>query len=141
MPDDRDMVIRANDYIECGQLEEALAILQALLKTDANNAPLWNRVGILRFRQGRYREALLAFDQATAIDPAFTHAWFNKSLVLLFLGKEHEALRALDKVLELNPRDAEARSQRNLIVGRMARTATETEKPTAQSPQSRLRIF
>jgi len=141
MPDDRDRLIRANDSIECGQLDEALAILQTLLKTDANNAPVWNTIGVLRFRQERYREALHAFDQATAVNPAFTHAWFNKSLAFLFLGKETEAVRALDRVLALSPRDSEARSQRDLIVGKMARMATETEKPAAQSTQSRLRIF
>ena len=55
MPDARDPFGEANELVELGRLDEALAIFQALLKTDSNNATLWNNVGIIRFRQGKYR--------------------------------------------------------------------------------------
>ena len=80
-----------------------------------------------------------AFGQATDTDPEFTNAWYNKSLALIHLGKETEALRALDKAIKLNPRDAEAQSQRALIVRKMAQVS-DTGKTDSHSAQSQLRV-
>jgi len=119
--------------------DEALALFQALLKTDSNNATLWNTIGIIRFRQGKYREAVSSFGQATDTDPEFTNAWFNKSLALINLGKETEALRALDKVLTLNPHDKEAQSQRVLIVRKLAQVG-DAGRTNSHPVQSQLRV-
>ena len=139
MPDVPDLFSEANELVELGRLDEVLTLFQALLKTDSNNATLWNNIGIIRFRQGEYREALNAFGQATDTDPEFTNAWFNKSLALMHLGKETESLRALDKVLKLDPRDKEAQSQRELIVRKMAHVS-DTGGTDLQSAQSQLRV-
>jgi tetratricopeptide (TPR) repeat protein len=139
MPDSRDLFIQATELAEQGRLDEALALFQALLKTDSNNATIWNNIGIIRFRQGEYREAVNAFGQATDTNPEFTNAWFNKSLALVNLGKETEALRALDKVIKLNSRDKEAKSQRALIVQRMAQVG-HAGRTDSQSAQSQLRV-
>jgi tetratricopeptide (TPR) repeat protein len=66
------------------------------LKTDSNNATVWNNIGIIRFRQGKYHDAVNAFGQAMDNDPEFTNAWFNKSLALVHLEKDTEALCALE---------------------------------------------
>jgi tetratricopeptide (TPR) repeat protein len=139
MPDPRDLFSEATDFVELGRLDEALALFQTILRTDSNNATIWNNIGIIRFRQGKYRDAVNAFGQATDIDPEFSNAWFNKSLALIHLNKETEALRALDKVLKVNPRDSEAQSQRALIVGKLAR-AGERRKPDHEPVQSQLRV-
>lgn len=143
MPDARDLFSEANELVELGRLDEALALFQALLKTDSNNVTIWNSIGIIRFRQGEYREAVNAFGQATDTDPEFVNAWFNKSLALVNLGKDTEALRALDNVIRLNPHDKEAQSQRVLIVRKMAE-GSETGKTNSHShlhsAQSQLRV-
>jgi tetratricopeptide (TPR) repeat protein len=139
MPDVHEQFSEAADCAELGRYDEALALFLALIKTDSNNAIIWNNIGIIRFRQGNYREAVNAFGQAADINPAGTGALFNKSLALIHLGKETEALHALDKVLTLDPRDNEAQSQRALIVGRLAR-AGETKKPDRGPVQSQLRV-
>jgi len=139
MPDAPDRFSEANELVELGRLDEALALFQTLLRTDSNNAIIWNNIGIIRFRQGEYREAVNAFGQATDTDPEFVNAWFNKSLALVNLGKDTEALRALDKVLKLNPRDKEAPSQRALIVRKMAQVSG-TGRTDSQSVQSQLRV-
>ena len=139
MPDARDLFNDATDLAELGQLDQALAIFQALLKTDSNNANIWNNIGIIRFRQGDYREAVNAFGQASDTNPDFINAWFNKSLALVNLGKDTDALRALDKVLKLNPSDKEAQSQRALIVRKMAQSG-EKGGTDSQSVQSQLRV-
>ena len=139
MPDSQDLFKQATELAEGGLLNEALTIFQTIVKTDSNNAIVWNNIGIIQFRQGKYREAVNAFGQATDIDPQFTNAWFNKILALVHLGKETEALRALDKVIKLNPRDKEALSQRALIVRKMARVS-DTGKKDSHSAQSQLRV-
>jgi tetratricopeptide (TPR) repeat protein len=140
MPDVRDVFTQATDLVELSRLDEALTPIQALLKTDSNNATIWNNLGIILFRQGKYREAVNAFGQATDTDPEFTNAWFNKSLALVNLEKDTEALRALDKVLKLNPRDNEAQSQHALIVRKMAQVS-DTGKTDSQSAQMQLRFM
>ena len=139
MPDFQDLFTQATELVDLGQLDEALALFQTLLKTDSNNATLWNNIGIILFRQGKYREALNAFGQASDTDPEFTNALYNKSLALVHLEKDTEALRALDKVLKLNPRDTEAQSQRNLIVHKMAQVS-DTGKRDSHSAQTQLRV-
>jgi tetratricopeptide (TPR) repeat protein len=139
MPDVPDVFSAANDLVELGRLDEALSLFQALLKTDSNNASLWNSLGIIQFRQGKYRDAVNAFGQATDTDPEFTNAWFNKSLSLLHLGKEIESLRALDKVLKLDPCDKEAQSQRELIVRKMS-PVRDPRRKESHSAQSQLRV-
>ena len=139
MPDEREQFSEAADLAELGRYDEALTLFFALLKTDSNNAVIWNTIGIIRFRQGKYREAVNAFGQAADINPAYTNVLFNKSLALVHLGKETEALRALDKVLTQNPRDNEAQSQRALIVGRLAR-AGEEKRSTPGPVQTHLRV-
>jgi tetratricopeptide (TPR) repeat protein len=139
MPDAEDLFREATGLAEQGQLDESLARFQALVRTDANNAMIWNNIGIIQLRQGKYLDAVNAFGQATDIDPHFTSAWFNKSLALVHLGKDIEALHALDKVLKLNPHDNEAQSQRALIVRKMAQVS-DTQKTDSQSAQSHLRV-
>jgi len=99
MPDVHEQFSEATDLAELGRYDEVLTLFLALLKTDSNNATIWNNIGIIQFRQGNYREAVNAFGQAADTDPAYTQAWFNRSLALVHLGKETEALRALERFL------------------------------------------
>ena len=55
MPDSQDLFTQATELVELGRLDEALAIFQSLLKTDSNNATIWNNIGIIRFRQTSYQ--------------------------------------------------------------------------------------
>jgi tetratricopeptide (TPR) repeat protein len=139
MSDFQDLFTQATELVELGRLDEALTLFQALLKTDSNNATIWNNIAIILFRQGKYRDAVNAFGQATDTNPEFTNAWFNKNLALVRLREETEALRAVDKVLKLNPHDKEAQSQRALIVRKMGQVC-ETGKTDSYSAQSRLRV-
>ena len=139
MPDAFDLFNDATEFAELGRLDEALAIFQTLIRTDPNNATIWNNIGVIQFRQGKYRDAVNAFGQATDIDPHFTNAWFNKSLALVYLSKDTEALKVLDKVLTLNPLDKEAQSQRALIVRKMTQVR-DTRQTDLQSTQSQLRV-
>jgi len=139
VPDAFDLFNEATELAEQGQLDEALALFRTLIRTDSNNATIWNNIGIIRFRQGKYHDAVNAFGQASDINPKFTNALFNKSLALVHLEKDSEALKALDKVLKLNPHDTEAQSQRALITRKMAHVS-DTQKADSPSVQSQLRV-
>ena len=49
MPDAHDLFSEANELVELGQLDGALTLFQALLKTDSNNSAVWTNTGIIRF--------------------------------------------------------------------------------------------
>ena len=139
MLDAFDLFNKATELVEQYQLDEALAIFRTLIRIDSNNATIWNNIGIIRFRQEKYLDAVNAFGQAADIDPHFINALFNKSLALVNLGKDIEALKVLDKVLKINPHDTEAQSQRALITRKMAQ-GSDTQKTDSHSAQSQLRV-
>jgi tetratricopeptide (TPR) repeat protein len=126
MPDFQDLFTQATELVELGRLEEALALFQT-------------NIGIILFRQVKYREAVNAFGQAADTDPEFTNALYNKSLALVNLGKDTEALHHLDKLLKINPHDTDAQSQRALIVRKMTQ-GSDTRKLDSHSAQSQLRV-
>ena len=53
MPDIHEQFSEAADLAELGRYEEALALFRALLKTDSNNATIWNNIGIIQVPSGR----------------------------------------------------------------------------------------
>ncbi len=53
--------------------------------------------------QGRYDDALLAFNGATQIDPGNATAWANLGAIHILLGQEAEARSCYDKALRLDP--------------------------------------
>ena len=67
----------------------------------------WLNQGAALRAEGKYDEALQAFDKATAMEPPFdAHAWFDKGTVYWQLGKYEEAQQAFDKSIELNPQNS-----------------------------------
>jgi tetratricopeptide (TPR) repeat protein len=58
--------------------------------------------------QGRFAEALAAYERALELDPKFAFAWTGKGTMLYFLGRDEEALAAFERALALAPKDASA---------------------------------
>ncbi len=64
----------------------------------------WLNQGAALRAEGKYEEALQAFDEATAMKPPFdAHAWFDKGTVYWQLGNYTDASQSFDKSIELNP--------------------------------------
>ena len=51
--------------------------------------------------QGKYDEAIQAYDEAIRLDPKYADAWNNKGLVLELLSRTAEANEAYAKAEEL----------------------------------------
>jgi tetratricopeptide (TPR) repeat protein len=65
---------------------------------------LFNK-GVALDAQGKYDEALQAFDKAIEINPQLAEAWVAKGVVLMAQGKYDEAIQAYDKAIEIDPQD------------------------------------
>ena len=55
------------------------------------------------YSEGKYVEAILAYDEAIRRDPEYARAWNNKAAALAALGRYDEAIRAYDEALRLDP--------------------------------------
>lgn len=112
MPDARMLCARAIELAEQGRSDEAIQVMNSLIRMDSNNPSVWYNKGIILYRQGKYAEAVNCFAQAADIDPGFTDAFYNKGIALMKLGKYHQAIRAFDAVIKQEPKNQQARTAR-----------------------------
>jgi CheY-like chemotaxis protein len=61
----------------------------------------------LYYREGRYEDAIAAFDRALEIDPTHAYAWNDRGVCLKALERNEEALASVTKAVELAPSDEE----------------------------------
>ena len=66
------------------------------------------RVGAIRFDQGRYEEAILAYNKVIEINPQNAAAWNNRGIALGLVGRYDDALESFFKATEINPSSADA---------------------------------
>lgn len=70
---------------------------------------------------GRYSEAIAALDQALAIDPTISEAWYNRGTILGKTGRPAEAINSFDRAIALNPNDSMTWSNRGTALGNLGR--------------------
>jgi len=70
-----------------------------------------NGLGIALAQQGRYEEALAAFEDARRLKPDLATAHFNVGYTLLRMGREREAVAPLRRALEVDPEHERAREE------------------------------
>jgi tetratricopeptide (TPR) repeat protein len=68
----------------------------------------WVDQGNALYDQGKYDEAVQAYDKAIEVNPENADTWYNKGLALERQNKYNEAIQAYDKAIELDPKDADA---------------------------------
>ena len=106
--------------IVAGKLTEAQAAISGALKTQANDAQLWNLLGIVQAQQRNRASAEQAFQRAVRLAPGLESAWLN--LGRLYQddagGQQNieKSLTAYETVLKLNPASAEAHHQSALLL-------------------------
>ncbi len=72
------------------------------------DASSWFNRGFILDYQGRYDEAINAYDEAIKLDPNYAKAWNSKGTILGKQGKFDEAIKCFDEAIRLDPNDAEA---------------------------------
>ena len=95
-------------YLAQGREELADLVLRKALEIDGKDPATHNALALLAQRQGKSQEAFDRFDRATAIDPGYLDARFNKASVLLDAGDFIRAEQELAQVVAKRPDDWEA---------------------------------
>lgn len=71
-------------------------------RLDPKDAASWGNKGNVLYSQGKYDEAIKAYDKAIEINPQYSEAWNNKGNAFYAQGKYDEAVRAYDKAIEID---------------------------------------
>ncbi len=98
----------AQELIRQGRGEEAIVVLEAVLKKNPNHSQSHDDLGALYFQSGKSREALDHFLLAVEADPQNLNARMNLADLLLQSGRPEEAFRHYNEVLGKMPDHAEA---------------------------------
>jgi tetratricopeptide (TPR) repeat protein/endonuclease/exonuclease/phosphatase family metal-dependent hydrolase len=69
---------------------------------------LYDEVGNAFASQGKYYEAIQAYDKAIELDPKFAQAWNDKGNALYGQGKYDDAIKLYDEAIRLDPKFAQA---------------------------------
>jgi Flp pilus assembly protein TadD len=106
--------------IFCGLFLLVLIVCPIVTAYDSRAVQYYNDGDDL-FNAGRYSEAIATLDQALAIDPTISEAWYERGTALGRLGRPAEALNSFDRAIALNPNDAQAWSNRGTALGNLGR--------------------
>ncbi|HEB92791.1 MAG TPA: tetratricopeptide repeat protein [Gammaproteobacteria bacterium] len=66
------LLARADIHVQAGQWEQAAALLERALRIEPRNAWLWHHLATLRFRQGRYAQAVSLANKSSSLVPGNT---------------------------------------------------------------------
>ncbi len=96
-------IAKAVCQISCGRLDEAEATLVPLLHSPLLDENVFGALGHIRSRQGRYREAMQAYQEAFRRDPHDLAALYGEVMNALFCGetRDYEIMRA--RIESLSP--------------------------------------
>lgn len=83
---------------------------------EQSEAVNWLSQGIALGDQGKYDEAVQAFDKAIEINPGNAVGWYLKGAALDRQGEFDEALGAVDKAIKINPQDSGAWYIKGLVL-------------------------
>src|SRR5512137_1669286 len=98
--------IFAEHLLDLMRLIYAFFILLPALMASAlcqQTAEDWKNNGNSLIVQGKYDEAIHAYEEAIWLDPYYAKAWCNKGIALNALGKYDEAIQAFNESIRLDP--------------------------------------
>jgi tetratricopeptide (TPR) repeat protein len=100
---------------------------------------VWQKKGQFFFNQGRYEEALQAFDQSIQMNPKSAESWNYKGIVLLLTDKCEEAMKFFDVAIALEPSFATAwnnKAEALYAMGRYEEAIMACDKAIQLDPRS-----
>jgi tetratricopeptide (TPR) repeat protein len=109
---------------------QLVAVSQSVFSQQTAEDFLTKGIGLAE--QGKYDEAIKAFDEAIRLNPSDAMAWNNKGLALYAQGKYDEAIKSYDEVIRLKPDYAEAWYNKGLALQALGRN-TEAEAAFAKA--------
>jgi tetratricopeptide (TPR) repeat protein len=94
-------LIRSQEY------DQALQLTKSALDETPNDFRLWTLEGIVLSIKGSNPDALIAFDRALSLSPAYVAALKGK-VQLLYQSQDKRAIPLLEKILKADPKDETA---------------------------------
>jgi len=91
---------RATAALAAGELEPAAAAFAAITRNDAANGAAWLGLGQTLHRQGKFSEAIEAFERAEALEFAPPRTRFGLARAAARLGRVNVALTWLDRAID-----------------------------------------
>jgi predicted O-linked N-acetylglucosamine transferase (SPINDLY family) len=104
-----------------GQLAQAEALYQQILRAQPRHFDARHMLGVIRYQQGRNAEALELVETALKLSPRSDRALSNQGLILYALRRYEEALRSFDKALAVEPTSVDAINNRGNTLQRLKR--------------------
>jgi Flp pilus assembly protein TadD/TolB-like protein len=89
---------------------------------------VFNNLGVLQARRGRYPEALANFQRAYQSDPADVDFCFNRGVALWYEKRYPEAAESLQAAVRTNPDDSESHTLLAVVLGKLGNTADEQKE-------------
>jgi Flp pilus assembly protein TadD len=90
-------------HLNQNQENEAEEILNTVLSLRPDTTNVYNSLGIIYRRQGRFQEAVNAYQKAMLVHPEDENIYFNFARANLELNNVREAAEALNQAIKLNP--------------------------------------
>jgi tetratricopeptide (TPR) repeat protein len=91
-------------FVQCNLWRSSDLLWTTTLERTQNNSIANNNYGSFLVNQGRDQDGLSHFEKAIEINPLYSHAWFNRGVVLQKGGNLKEALHCYEKAAEINSR-------------------------------------
>ena len=93
----------ANELLGSGDIQGAIAALEAGTQANPDSASAWNNLGNLYSQEQRSDEALYAFRRAIQADPGRLEPHYNLAGLLVDLERNEEAVEEFDRALQIDP--------------------------------------
>jgi adenylate cyclase len=121
--------------------ERADALLRRALDLEPNRAAVHFVLGQVRRSQGRFQEAVDAFQTAVTLDRNYARAYLALGWTLMLLGRPEEAIPLAERAMRLNPHDPNIGENffvigsAHLLAGRLDEAIEKLEKARSSSPR------
>lgn len=83
-------------FLENGEYEKSLQLLDMVHNIDPKNIPAWNCKGVAYMEMKNYPQALTSFEQVIKLDPGDNLAWYNKGYVLQLMEEYNESKKVFE---------------------------------------------